>query len=199
LGATALVVKLTSPGPVFERGERVGWHGRRFVQLTYRTSLSYSHRPPSRKQWKRAMLVSRFLRRNSLHVLPQLVNVVKGEMSMIGPRAPAPSRPPCIPSRRLGAPSEESPWHLRAGATGARGHLTVRSRRSLDRRGRCGPGLGARRLLRTALAELKSAWRPVMPGGRGGVLSVPGVGNPPTPGASASLPGTASGPRGHQG
>jgi len=90
--ACALAVKLTSPGPVFFRQVRIGIGGRPFEILKFRTMRVNED---SATQWcvtddDRVTRVGRVLRPSHLDELPQLFNVVKGEMSLVGPR---PERP----------------------------------------------------------------------------------------------------------
>ncbi len=90
----AVAVKLTSPGPVFFRQERMGLDGRRFRMIKFRTMIRSAEETSgpvmSRPDDPRMTKAGRFLRKFSLDELPQLVNVLKGEMSLIGPR---PERP----------------------------------------------------------------------------------------------------------
>jgi exopolysaccharide biosynthesis polyprenyl glycosylphosphotransferase len=90
--ACALAVKLTSPGPVFFRQVRVGVGGRPFEILKFRTMRVNDD---SATQWSvqeddRVTRIGRFLRPTHLDELPQLINVLRGEMSLVGPR---PERP----------------------------------------------------------------------------------------------------------
>lgn len=87
LALIALAVRLTSPGPVVYRQERMGWGGRRFVMFKFRT-MHEGHDGPTRtaRDDPRRTRVGGLLRRTSLDELPQLVNVVMGDMSLVGPR-----------------------------------------------------------------------------------------------------------------
>ncbi len=90
--ACAAAVKLTSRGPVFFRQVRVGLGGRPFEILKFRSMKVNSD---SSTQWSvddddRVTAVGRFMRRSHLDELPQLINVLRGDMSLVGPR---PERP----------------------------------------------------------------------------------------------------------
>ena len=101
----ALAVKLDSPGPVFFRQRRVGLNGREFWMWKFRSmcdgaeamlpalaSLNEMGGPAFKsRQDPRVTRVGRWLRRTSLDEFPQFWNVVKGEMSVVGPRPPIPS------------------------------------------------------------------------------------------------------------
>jgi exopolysaccharide biosynthesis polyprenyl glycosylphosphotransferase len=121
----SLAVKLTSPGPVLFRQRRIGRHGREFEMVKFRTMLDGAD---SRKaellelneadglfkiaEDPRLTRVGRFLRRSCLDELPQLVNVLRGQMSLVGPR-------PLVPDEhhRIDE-SHERCLHVRAGMTG---------------------------------------------------------------------------------
>lgn len=85
----ALVVKVTSRGPVFYRQERMGWNGKAFKMLKFRT-MREDHEQGD-VVWGGAVSkpmtpVGAWLRRSSLDELPQFINVLKGDMSIVGPR-----------------------------------------------------------------------------------------------------------------
>jgi exopolysaccharide biosynthesis polyprenyl glycosylphosphotransferase len=93
LAIAAVLIKLTSPGPVFYRQERVGMDGRTFQILKLRTMLQDAEK--TGPQWAtvnddRVTFVGKYLRRLRLDEFPQLINVLRGEMSLTGPR---PERP----------------------------------------------------------------------------------------------------------
>lgn len=100
----AVVIKLTSRGPIIYRASRLGFHGRTFSVYKFRTMKIGADRlleqhleinPEARKEWQncfklkddpRVTWFGNLLRRSSLDELPQLFNVLRGEMSLIGPR-----------------------------------------------------------------------------------------------------------------
>jgi Undecaprenyl-phosphate galactose phosphotransferase WbaP len=102
--AVAMAVRLSSPGPILFSHERIGRHGRLFKALKFRTmrtdgdavlSRHLANDPAARGEWARdhklandprVTGVGRFLRKSSLDELPQLWNVLRGEMSLVGPR-----------------------------------------------------------------------------------------------------------------
>jgi exopolysaccharide biosynthesis polyprenyl glycosylphosphotransferase len=103
--AAAVAVKATSPGPVFFRQKRVGRDGRTFLMLKFRSMTVGAEHLLSRlepqndgngvlfkmRQDPRVTSAGRVLRRYSIDELPQLLNVVRGDMSLVGPRPPLPS------------------------------------------------------------------------------------------------------------
>jgi Undecaprenyl-phosphate glucose phosphotransferase len=86
----ALGVKLSGPGPIFFRQERHGLGNRVFQVLKFRTMRAEMHDPSGRRQTERndprVTPFGAILRRTSLDELPQLINVLKGDMSLVGPR-----------------------------------------------------------------------------------------------------------------
>jgi exopolysaccharide biosynthesis polyprenyl glycosylphosphotransferase len=103
--AIAILIKLDSPGPVFYAQERVGKDGKRFRMLKFRSMRQDADRLMAELRAKnevtgalfkmkndpRVTRVGRFLRRSSLDELPQVFNVLRGEMSLVGPRPSLPS------------------------------------------------------------------------------------------------------------
>lgn len=87
--AIAAAIKVTSPGPVIFKQQRVGENGRLFRVYKFRTMVADADKRPTldkRPDDPRVTRLGRFLRRTSLDELPQLFNVLKGEMSWVGPR-----------------------------------------------------------------------------------------------------------------
>ena len=91
--AVAAAIKWDSPGPVLYRGLRVGQAGRRFRILKFRTMVADREREGpavTASDDPRVTRVGGWLRRTRLDELPQLVNVLRGQMSVVGPRPEAP-------------------------------------------------------------------------------------------------------------
>jgi lipopolysaccharide/colanic/teichoic acid biosynthesis glycosyltransferase len=87
----ALAIKLDSPGPVFFRQERAGRHGRPFLIYKFRSmTVAASGSALTTRADRRVTRVGAFLRRTKLDELPQLLNVLSGEMSLVGPRPEVP-------------------------------------------------------------------------------------------------------------
>ncbi len=140
LGLVALAVRLDSPGPIVFRQQRTGRDGERFWMYKFRTmvrdaeaqkaSLAHLNILPA-PDFKipndpRITRVGRFLRKSSLDELPQVWNVLRGEMSVVGPRPTS------------FAPSTYSLWHtarleVRPGITG-RWQITGRNESTFDER-----------------------------------------------------------------
>ena len=87
--AISLLIKLGSKGPVFYRGERVGRHGKPFRIYKFRTMVPDAENlggPSTANEDPRITRVGKSLRKYKLDELPQFLNVLKGEMSIVGPR-----------------------------------------------------------------------------------------------------------------
>jgi Undecaprenyl-phosphate glucose phosphotransferase len=115
----AALVKLTSPGPILYRQERMGLDGRKFRMLKFR-SMRVDAEADSGAVWakksdERRTAIGRFLRRTSLDELPQLWNVLVGHMSLVGPR---PERPVFIQQFRSQIPGYMLRHKVKSGITG---------------------------------------------------------------------------------
>ncbi len=114
-----VLVKLTSRGPVLYSQERIGLDGRPFIMLKFRTMRvdAESETGPvwAKPNDPRRTKLGKFLRRLSLDELPQLLNVLKGEMSLVGPR---PERPVFVGKFKDIIPEYMSRHRIKAGITG---------------------------------------------------------------------------------
>lgn len=115
----AVGIRLSSPGPVLYRQLRVTWNGAKFSMLKFRTmpvaAEAASGAVWSRRGETRATRLGLLLRRFSLDELPQLLNVLKGEMSLVGPR---PERPAFVEQFRREIPGYMQKHLVKAGITG---------------------------------------------------------------------------------
>ena len=115
----AIAIKCSSRGPVLYRQERMGLDGRRFQMLKFRTMVADAEGLTgpvwSTDNDPRVTFVGRWLRHTSLDELPQLINVLRGEMSLVGPR---PERPPLIEEFRTRIPKYMLRHKVKAGMTG---------------------------------------------------------------------------------
>src|SRR5690606_38548330 len=140
----ALAIRLDSPGPIVFAQDRTGQHGRRFEMYKFRTMVRNAEELKSQLQHlnildppdfkipddPRITRVGRFLRATSLDELPQLWNVVRGDMSIVGPRPTSfdASTYDLWHTRRLEArPGLTGPWQV-----GARHQTTLDERVRLD-------------------------------------------------------------------
>lgn len=149
--ACAVLVRLSSPGPVFYRAQRLGTNLRPFCIWKFRTMVEHgdevleqhlAEHPGKRLEWQsrfklrhdpRVTRVGRFLRMTSLDELPQLWNVLRGDMSLVGPR-------PIIEEERFLYGPDRAAWvfsRAKPGITGlwqvsGRSHAAYRERVELD-------------------------------------------------------------------
>lgn len=89
-----VIIKLTSPGPLIYKQERVGLHNQTFRMYKFR-SMEVQPESEEKKAWTvkndpRVTPIGKFMRHTSIDELPQLFNILKGNMSLVGPR---PERP----------------------------------------------------------------------------------------------------------
>ncbi len=88
------LIKRESAGPVFYSGKRVGRHGRIFKMIKFRTMVPEADKlggPSTAGDDPRLLKIGRALRRRQLDELPQFINILKGDMSFVGPRPEVPS------------------------------------------------------------------------------------------------------------
>lgn len=131
----ALWIKATSPGPVIFRQVRIGYHGARFVLFKFRTMEDEEWCPFAMVMPgdTRVTTPGRFLRKTHMDELPQLVNVLLGQMSLIGPR---PLQEEVIQRCVQELPAYERRLEVHPGMTGL---VQIRGRMWLVKRGtRCG-------------------------------------------------------------
>lgn len=117
--AISISIKLTSPGPILFKQERVGMNRRTFMMYKFRT-MKVSTSQISDTQWTtandpRKTKFGTFLRKTSLDELPQFFNVLKGDMSVVGPR---PERPFFVEQFKEEIPKYMVKHHVRPGITG---------------------------------------------------------------------------------
>lgn len=137
-GLCAVLVKLSSPGPVFYKQERMGLDGRTFACLKFR-GMTVDAEKNTGPVWAKAddgrtTSVGKWLRRTSLDEIPQFINVLKGEMSVVGPR---PERPVFVSDFRNNIPGYMLRHKVKAGITGWAQINGWRGNTSLEKRIEC--------------------------------------------------------------
>jgi exopolysaccharide biosynthesis polyprenyl glycosylphosphotransferase len=119
LGAAALAIRLSSPGSVLYRQRRVGKGGREFIMYKLRTMREGAEETTgpvlAQPSDRRVTLVGRWLRMTRIDEIPQLLNVLNGTMSLIGPR---PERPEFAERFRREIPGYAERWSVKPGLSG---------------------------------------------------------------------------------
>jgi len=136
---TTIIIKLTSPGPIIFKQERIGFNRKKFVMYKFR-SMEIQDKGAEKHQWTvkddpRATRFGSFIRKTSIDELPQLFNILKGDMSLIGPR---PERPYFVEKFREEVPDYMIKHHVRPGMSGWaqvhgwRGNTSIKKRIEFD-------------------------------------------------------------------
>ncbi len=136
---TAIAVKLSSPGPIIFKQERIGLHNKPFQMYKFRT-MEIQKESSEKKAWTvkddpRVTKIGKFLRRTSLDEFPQFYNILRGDMSLVGPR---PERPLFVEKFREEIPRYMIKHQVRPGLTGwaqingYRGDTSIRKRIDYD-------------------------------------------------------------------
>ena len=137
--AIMIAIKATSPGPIVYSQERVGLHNKTFKMYKFR-SMVVQDESAEKKAWTvkddpRVTPVGRFIRKTSIDELPQLINIIKGDMSLVGPR---PERPFFVEKFQEEIPRYMVKHQVRPGLTGwaqvngYRGDTSIRKRIECD-------------------------------------------------------------------
>lgn len=139
MAVTAAVIKLTSPGPLIFKQERIGFQNKPFLMYKFR-SMVVQDEKKEKGGWTtpddpRVTRFGKFIRKTSIDELPQLFNVLKGNMSMVGPR---PERPQFVEKFSEEIPRYRVKHQVRPGLTGwaqvngYRGDTSIRRRIEFD-------------------------------------------------------------------
>ena len=136
---TAILIKITSPGPIIFKQERMGYKGKTFMMYKFR-SMKVQDPSEEESKWTtkddpRKTKVGDFIRRTSIDELPQFFNVLKGDMSVVGPR---PERPYFVEQFREDIPKYMVKHQVKPGLTGwaqihgCRGDTSIKKRIEYD-------------------------------------------------------------------
>ena len=132
---TAIAIKLESPGPVIFKQERIGYNGKPFMMYKFR-SMKVQDENEEKSQWTteddpRKTRVGTFIRKMSIDELPQFFNVLKRDMSVVGPR---PERPYFVEQFKKTIPKYMVKHQVRPGLTGLAQVNGYRGNTSIDKR-----------------------------------------------------------------
>ena len=136
---TSIIIKVTSPGPLIFKQERIGKHNRPFYMYKFR-SMVVQNEKDEKKGWTtkndpRVTPIGRFIRKTSIDELPQLFNILIGDMSLVGPR---PERPQFVEKFKEEIPRYMIKHQVRPGLTGwaqvngYRGDTSIQKRIEFD-------------------------------------------------------------------
>jgi exopolysaccharide biosynthesis polyprenyl glycosylphosphotransferase len=135
----SILIKLTSKGPIYYKQERIGLDGKEFTILKFRSMIMEAEKNTgpiwAKEIDPRVTLTGKFLRRGSLDELPQLINVLKGDMSIVGPR---PERKKFVDEFQKYIPKYTERHRVRSGMTGwaqvngLRGQSSIEDRTQFD-------------------------------------------------------------------